>query len=237
MGSALNWGRIRNMMEAKGNIETFAVDLLGHALNHPKDPAAYKNAHAALSQNLIEELEKIQPTHVVAHSFGFRPALIIGQKRPELIPHLIVEDSSPELTENAYSFLMSVMNAPVPFRTREEARDYLDKKYGHQSALSRFFLSNIRSRPDGMADWRFDKRFLEALLNESLDRSLWPEWEKFPGKADLVYGANSEGLPPALVQKMRASRKNIRVVAVEGSGHWVHSDQAEAFVEALVSLL
>jgi pimeloyl-ACP methyl ester carboxylesterase len=237
MGSALNWGRIRSLIETYEDIESYALDLLGHALNHPKDAAAYNNANLTMSNDLIEQLDKIKPTHVVAHSFALRPTLLVGQKRPDLIPHLIVEDSAPELSASAHKFLMDVINAPVPFRTREEAKAYFESKYGIQSVLSRFFLSNIRSRPDGLADWRFDKRFLECLINEALKKDLWAEWKSFPNETSLIYGLKSEGMSKDLVLKMQSLRSSVKTLGIEGAGHWVHSDQAELFVKAIVSLL
>ncbi len=235
MGSALNWGRIRMLLEEKG-ATAFAVDMLGHALNHPKRPLS-GTAHEALTLNLIQQLEEIKPTHVVAHSFGLRPSLLMGQKRPDLIPHLIVEDASPMITPQAHSFLMSVLNAPVPFRTREDAKTYFDNTYGAQTALSRFFLSNIRSREDNLADWRFDKAFLEELLNEALARNLWKEWEQFPNQTDLIYGENSETMPPSIIDEMKAHRKNLSVHPIQNAGHWIHSDQPAAFVETIASIV
>jgi len=235
MGSALNWGRIRMMLEEKG-AKAFAVDMLGHALNHPKRPLS-GSAHEALTQDLISQLETIKPTHVVAHSFGFRPSLLMGFKRPELIPHLIVEDASPMITPQAHSYLMSVLNAPVPFRTREDAKAYFDNTYGAQTALSRFFLSNIRSREDGLADWRFDKSFLEELLNEALAQNLWKAWEDFPNKTDLIYGANSETMPPSIVDEMKSHRKELATYSIPNAGHWIHSDQPTAFVDTIASIV
>lgn len=235
MGSALNWGRIRMLLEAKG-AKAFAVDMLGHANRHPKRPFV-GTAHEALANDLIHQLEDIKPTHVVSHSFGFRPSLLMAQKRADLIPHLIVEDASPMITPQAHSYLMSILNAPVPFRTREDAKLYFDNTYGAQTALSRFFLSNIRSREDGLADWRFDKAFLEELLNEALAQNLWKEWEDFPNQTSLVFGTNSETMPPSIVNEMKSHRKELKTYPIEDAGHWIHSDQPEAFVETIASIV
>lgn len=235
MGSALNWGRIRNLLEAKG-INTFAIDLLGHALNHAQKPLNI-SAHEALTQDLIVQCAAFNPTHIVAHSFSLRPCLLMALKRPDLIPHLVVEDSSPELSPSAHSFLMSVINAPVPFRTRELARDYFDNRYGPQSALSRFFMSNIRSTSEGLADWRFDRSFLEMLLNEALAQNLWKEWSAFPNKVDLIYGVNSEALNSSTIDEMKKQQKDLGLYPIENAAHWVHSDQADAFANTVAKIV
>ncbi|MEZ4813669.1 MAG: alpha/beta hydrolase [Bdellovibrionota bacterium] len=238
MGSALNWGRVRGLLEEKvPGLKSFAIDLLGHALNHPKSVAAPGQAHAELCKDLKSQLSAIKPTHVVAHSFGLRPALDLADTNPELIPHLIVEDSSPELSPQAHAFLMSVINAPVPFRTREEAKIYFDNKYGAQSALSRFFFSNIRTQEDGLANWRFDKNFLEALLNEAIRRDLWDLWKTLPSKLSLIYGEQSDSFPAEVINKMKALRPDMKAYPIAKAGHWVHSDQPLDFVEVLSKII
>jgi esterase len=235
MGSALNWGSIRTFLEAQRNVKTFAVDLLGHALNHPKTEGP--SAHELMVQDLEKQIIPFAPTHVVAHSFGFRPALLLGIKNPALIPFLIVEDTHPELGQTAYDFLMGILNSPVPFRTREEARNYFDEKFGKQTSLSRFLLSNIRSTPDNQATWRFNKPFLAHLLTESLNNPLWREWQQFKGKSSLVYGEKSDAISPETIEKMKSLQPNLTVHKVDNSGHWIHADQPQAFVECLCSII
>lgn len=237
MGSALNWGRIRNGIESQNSsIKTFAIDLLGHALNHPQSEEAYTNAHLALVSDLNRQLSAIQPTHVLAHSFGFRPALILSQSNPELIPHLIVEDSSPELSSSAHAYLKDILNAPMPFRTREDAKQYFDSKFGTQSVLSRFLLSNIKSTADNQATWRFDRKFLEALLDESLKEPLWDLWRKYSGQSSIIYGTLQGGLDKSILKKMEAAKPGVTSYPIK-AGHWVHSDAPDEFIETVLMVL
>lgn len=235
MGSALNWGSTRNFLEAQMKAQTYAIDLLGHALNHAKQPTP--DAHQALVEDLEAQITSFSPTHVVAHSFGFRPALLLGIKNPKLIPHLFVEDSSPDLTKDAFDFLMGILNTKTPFNNRDEARAYFDQNFGIRTAVSRFLLSNIRSTPDGRADWRFDKAFLKQLLQEALKNDLWKEWKEYSGSAELIYGSRSDGISQATIDRMKTLRPKLPVHRIEDSGHWIHADQPHAFVDLLCSLM
>ncbi len=236
MGSALNWGRIRNLLEVlRPGTQTFAIDLLGHAARHPTgEQSRADSAHRVLTETLEEDISQFKPSHVVAHSFGLRPSLLLGQKNPKLIPHLIVEDSSPELNEAAFQYLMKILKAPTPFANRDLAKAYFESVFGVQTAISRFLLSNIRSREDSSSDWRFDCPFLERLLKEALENSLWEEWKNFPGKMDLIYGTKSELFK---LKEMTEARPELRIYPIEDAGHWVHSDQSEAFVQTLNEII
>jgi pimeloyl-ACP methyl ester carboxylesterase len=252
MGSALNWGPCKSLLEKKAqtanlDLNIFSFDLLGHA---NKSLSAHQSSaqdlHQVLSLSLLEDIERLIhdlekiPTIALGHSFGLRPLLLLSKEFPELFSHLIVEDASPELRLEGYSFLKKLLETtPAPFRTREDAKSYFETNYG-EGALSRFFLSNIRAAKEGIgADWRFDKGFLLGLLEEAKNTPLWEEWKSFKGESALIYGEKSESLNLEEIQKMTQLRspKALHSFAVPDSGHWVHSEKLEPFVDLVFDLL
>jgi pimeloyl-ACP methyl ester carboxylesterase len=246
MGSALNWSTVRSKVEALANesgipLKTHAVDLLGHSSRRSSKPlSSFTSAHAALYEELLQDIESMGPIVAVGHSFGLRPLLLISQKRPELIPFLIVEDASPELSLQSCSFLNKILKTtPTPFRTRESAREYFDTKYTKQ--LARFLLSNIRSLKDPeIHDWRFDRPFLEALLLEAESNPLWQEWHQYSGESFLITGEKSTLFAdPSVLQTMIEKRLPRRLphYEIKNSGHWIHSDQQDDFCRVLIQII
>lgn len=242
MGSAMNWSPCRTLLEKKLlerglSLKTHAIDLLGHAQNHAN--ANYTgSAHEAMTLDLEKQMSSQGSAIVVAHSFALRPALLLGKKNPELIPYLIVEDSSPQLSQVGYDFLTGVLAAPTPFSGRGEAKDYFDSKYGLQSPLSRFFLSNIRNGVGStQADWRFDKAFLLKLLSEALGHDLWDTWQSYAGKLHFIYGEKSPAINPELITKMTSLRQGLEVTCIEDAGHWIHAEKPEAFADCLIKII
>jgi pimeloyl-ACP methyl ester carboxylesterase len=246
MGSALNWSSVRYKIESlakQSNIElkTHAVDLLGHAARRSsRDLKSFQNAHAALSHELFLDIKDFAPTIAIGHSFGLRPLLLIAKDNPELIPTLIVEDASPELSSESRSFLQKILDeTPTPFRTRESAREYFEKNYENQ--VARFLLSNIRSfESPEVNDWRFDKTFLQSLLEEAGKNPLWEEWHNYSGKTYLVTGEKSVLFAdPEVLEKMIKKRAPHKLphFQIKDSGHWIHSDQQEEFCKVLFEIL
>jgi pimeloyl-ACP methyl ester carboxylesterase len=246
MGSALNWSSVRYKIENLANqsgfdLKTHAVDLLGHASKRSsRDLKTYKTAHEALAHELLLDIKNFAPIVAVGHSFGLRPLLLIAKNNPGLIPTLIVEDASPELSEESCFFLFNVLNkTPTPFRTRESAREYFNNRYN--PVLARFLLSNIRGfEENSVHDWRFDKTFLEMLLNEARNNPLWDEWQSYSGKTFLITGEKSALFnDPTVLEKMTQNRlpHALPHSQIKNSGHWIHSDQQEDFCKTLFEIL
>ena len=246
MGSALNWSTVRSKVETLAKesglqLKTHAVDLLGHSSRRSSKPlTSFSSAHEALCEELFEDIKGLGPVVAVGHSFGLRPLLLLAQKRPDLIPTLIVEDASPELSPQSCSLLLKILQTtPTPFRTRESAREYFDKHYPPQ--IARFLLSNIRSlqNPE-INDWRFDRPFLEALLQEAQPRPLWDQWQEYPGESFLITGEKSELFAhPSVLETMTEKRfpRKLLHYQIKDSGHWIHADKQEDFCQVLVKIL
>lgn len=246
MGSALNWSTVRSKVDSLAKesglqLKPYAVDLLGHSSRRSSKPlSSFSSAHEALCEELFEDIKGLGPVVAVGHSFGLRPLLLLAQKRPELIPTLIVEDASPELSPQSCSFLLKILETtPTPFRTRESAREYFDKNYPTQ--VARFLLSNIRSLQDPeINDWRFDRPFLEVLLGEAQTMPLWDQWQEYTGESFLITGEKSELFAhPSVLQKMTEKRLPRRLLhyQIKDSGHWIHADKQEDFCRVLVKIL
>ncbi len=241
----MNWGRIRTLVEKQltqlgAPIETYALDLLGHANRHSSQKE--ENAHLALINDLEKQIQEksIGPCIALGHSFGLRPLLLLGEKRPELFPYIIAEDTSPTISMTAYTRLKEILNnAPLPFTSRDEAKSFFDAKYGASSALSRFLHSNIKEKSFGQHSWRFDHVFLNQLLDEAVKNPLWNQWSNFKGSISIIYGDKSDLISPSLLAELQTKRPqdHSNVYKVSNAGHWIHADQPEAFVESVVNVI
>ena len=246
MGSALNWSIVRPKLETlakKSTIElrTHAVDLLGHASRRSsQDLKNFQSAHHALTHELFLDIKDYTPTIALGHSFGIRPLLLLAHQKPDLIPALIIEDASPELSPESCAFLQRIIGeTPTPFRTRESAREYFDNHYPPQ--VARFLLSNIRSfdNPE-INDWRFDREFLLTLLAEAQKMPLWEELRAYKGQCFILTGEKSPLFSDSQVlQKIIQTRlpQKIDHYEIKNSGHWIHADQKDEFCRVLIKII
>jgi len=251
LGASNNWLGVNSKLRASPD---FAVwDLICPDLRwHSGDPRRFESdvpaTTAAVAEDLAKTLAQVEAREllVLGHSFGLRPLLKIvahdmlpGKK----ILGLIAEDSSPVLSDHGSDQLELILGqTPVPFATREAARQYFDDTFGAASAMSRFLLSNVREDAErGGHTWRFSERILLELLRASRAESLEPEWLSYAGPVYMVVGDRSAHLPHARAehwQRVRTQRgQRAELAYVAGAGHWVHADQPESFAMTILNIL
>ncbi|HWG94345.1 MAG TPA: alpha/beta fold hydrolase, partial [Mycobacteriales bacterium] len=97
-----------------------------------------------------------------------------------------------------------------------------------------FLLQNLRTGPDGLR-WQAD---LDLLARELSTIAGWPDVDgTFDGRVLWLAGDRSPYVRPEHAEPMRALFPRTVLVTVKGAGHWVHSEQPEAFTSALRTFL
>ncbi len=241
LGSSLNWGPILTRLRSTPELSNWtftAVDLLGHA--YRQVPA--EKLDISMDEMADDLLAQFPPGPVVAlgHSFGLRPLLEITSRYPDRLTAIIAEDSGPEIKPSSFEFLRKVFDqTPVPFSSRETAKEFFEKTFGVGSALARFLLSNIQEKSPANHNWRFAHGPLRALLERVAHSNQWREWEAFEGPIYMIRGElsdfiSSEGAAECIA---RRKAKVTELYQINQSGHWVHSEQAGAFTECLIKVL
>jgi pimeloyl-ACP methyl ester carboxylesterase len=243
LGSALNWSPVvyklkRHPLWQNDQWEITVPELLGHGRRIEKGEVEQINLKS-VTEDLLSQIPP-GPFFALGHSFGLRPLLLITRMEPGRIQALIAEDSSPVISERGRADIDEILTRiPVPFASRDAAKDWLDRHYGPSSSMSRFLLSHIRETNPGQHSWRFNAPKLKALIDEAHNTSAWGEWAQYPGPLGMILGGQSSFVPSSRLQEcidVRAGKRT-EVVQIEQSGHWVHSDQPDLFVEALIKMV
>jgi esterase len=244
MGSALNWGPILTRLRARPELKDWqfqAIDLLGHGGR--RGPNAMPYTHLSLDAMTRDFALQVPegPFVGIGHSFGLRPLLKFSATFPDRVLGLVVEDSSPEITPESRDRLIRIVSSvPVPFGSKSEAYRSLADLHPTDPRLAAFLLSNLRLTPDGTGlDWRFDKQGLLDVLHEASQAPLWSEWAAYDGPIDIIHGEFSDFLTPERLSRALEKRgpKPIQTHQIARSGHWIHSEEPEAFTELLVQIL
>ena len=124
---------------------------------------------------------------------------------------------------------------PAPFATRDEALDWLRKRYPkfaegyYQSRLKHGFVEgddgSFVAKPVGHANM------------VSMDTDLWPYVEKIRVPTLLIKGGDSGMATPEKVERMRKMIPDFEVVTVRGATHMVPQDQPVEFDRAVRKFL
>jgi pimeloyl-ACP methyl ester carboxylesterase len=247
MGSALNWGPILTRLKALPEMAGWTYvtpDLLGHGGRRGPEALSYSQlTHEKLVEDLKLQLPSTGRFVALGHSFGLRPLLSLSVD-PVWGPRmkaLLVEDASPEITDDNASRLFGILaKVPTPFTSRNEAKAKIESLFPDDPRLAAFLFSNIRAQGTDRHDWRFDRPGLESLLKEAHRSPLWSEWSKYSsGPVYIFRGEHSDHLTRERLEKALEGRKGLEthLVQIARSGHWIHSDQPDAFTEELVKIL
>ena len=107
-----------------------------------------------------------------------------------------------------------------------------------------FLLQNLRRHHDARQDgpgWYWQPNL--EVIGDRLDVITgWPA-EQLAGRAAVrrpvlwVRGERSDYVAEEYVEAMAALFPRVRKVTVKGSGHWVHSEQPEAFASVMRAFL
>lgn len=255
LGAANNWLAVVAKLKTRPELAGWQIvcpDLRWHAGDEHRFDALGVDENppstAAVAKALAKDLQNVAAKEivVVGHSFGLRPLVkILAQN---LVPEksflaLVAEDSSPELSAHGTRLLEKILrDTPVPFASREEARQHFDDVFGASSAMSRFLQSNIREdAARGGQTWRFPNEVLLDLLRHATQESLAAEWVALDLPVFMVVGEKSEHLSPAQAQKWKSMRdaagKFTELKVIPEAGHWVHAEKTEDFVLALIDVV
>ena len=238
MGSGAVWRKIAPAFSKE--FQVLLLDQRGHGRSfHPPHGFAPEDYAADLEQ-ILDQLgwEEI---YLVGHSMGGRNALSFADRLPHRVKCLVIEDigpdSHPDAVEKIEFYLKSV---PTPFVDKRAAKVYFEEEFPKKigegemtKVLAQYFYTNIESKEDGRADWRFSPQAILASVREGRAYERWDQVRGLQVPTLVVRGSRSEELTAEVFQRMIDANSLIRGVQIEQAGHWVHFDQAGAFIEAL----
>ncbi len=251
MGYALNWRRVAKAFEDR--FQVLAFDSRGHGRSVHADlaqtPAAYT------PESLAEDLRKIlddlgwNKVHLVGHSMGGRVAYTFAAAHPERVRSLVIEDIGPNMSPlNSSTVTRILSEVPVPFPDKREAKRWFDEQFpisfkdlGNAQALGAWLYANITEEEQGglqkRAIWRFHADGVRAAVVAGHTVERWDTIRAVKAPTLLIRGEYSRDLPPAVFERMLKENPSFEGIEIKGAGHWVHSEQPEAFNQAVADFL
>ncbi|PID51077.1 MAG: alpha/beta hydrolase, partial [Propionibacteriales bacterium] len=157
---------------------------------------------------------------------------------PDLLDGLIVVDTSPLAlgmqisTQGRFPAIFAALRGlPLDKLTSRKHADDLLAEHVRSDVVRAFLLQNLRRSGD---TWRWQPN-LELLTNNLYDIGDWssPRGATWDGPTLLIAGADSDFVPVEALPVMRQLFPRTQLVTLTGAGHWVHSEQPEAFVKTV----
>jgi pimeloyl-ACP methyl ester carboxylesterase len=229
-GQGRNWTQIGKALADRHRVQL--VDLPHHGRSEWEDRFDYLR----VADQVAGLLRGDDPVALVGHSLGGKVAMVLALRHPELVERLVVVDVSPvgydHLSQfEAYVAAMRALDLDA-LQQRADAEAGLSDAVPDPTVRA-FLLQNLRRDGDG---WRWQMN-LDVLGSDLPVIGGWPEEQlggaTYDGPVLWVAGAESNYVRPDYAAAMDRWFPRNRLVTIKGTGHWVHSEQPEVFVEVL----
>jgi esterase len=242
MGAGKNWSRIVNAF--KDNYHILTYDQRGHGRSFQPKEGYHPRDYAEDLKNILDELQW-QRVHLVGHSMGGRNAIQFAALYPERLLSLTVEDIGVFNDPADQGKIRKLIDlVPTPFESRKAAREFFQKTFEglipdnpQAKTLANYFYMNMSERDNGTTSWRFSKQGILKSVEEGRKRDMDTEWMSIKQPILLMRGQNSTDLSQENFDKMQSLNPFCKGVLIENSGHWIHFEQPELFIQTLKQFL
>ena len=232
-GMSDNWNTL-----GKKFAENFEVHILD-LRNHGRSPHSNHFDFDVMCDDLRIYLEKNKLTdvNILGHSLGGKVAMNFAFIFPKKIHKLIVVDISPrKYNTDFHQNILSILYK-IDIESLESRKDVDDALSLHieQVSIRQFLAKNLYRNTDRKFSWRFN---LETLL-EKLSNIQNADF--IDGTCNVqtcfVRGGNSDYISDLDRTLIKSYFSNVKIVTVDGAGHWVHAESPEIFYKETMSFL
>lgn len=232
LGSSRNWASVgKKLAEFSSPI---ALDLP----NHGRSPTLESASVQTMADVVMDWMDSygMTRTALMGHSLGGKVAMRIACDVPERIEQLFVLDIAPRAYPPDTSTLDAMIGLDIEGASSRSDIDAELERAGMDAALRGFLLTNLARSDHGGFEWSVPLQTIRQHI---------PEWTQTPlGPDDLyeeptlfVAGGRSHYLARSDFEASRGTFPNSRFVVLPDSGHNVHIEGGEAFVDAVRSQL
>lgn len=206
------------------------VDLRNHGHSDWSDDFSYELMVTDVKE-LFDELE-LRDVILLGHSMGGKAAMIFAQKYPELLDKLIVVDIGIKSYPPHHQHILEALNALdlSKIDNRSQADEQLTK-YIDSVGVRQFLLKNIYWIEKGKMAWRMNipvlEREMDTILSEIEPRECFVH-------TLFIRGGLSEYILDEDIPAIENVFPDSEFVTIENAGHWVHAEQPDAFMDAVL---
>lgn len=243
-GSSDNWVNIGKRLAEKHTV--YMVD----QRNHGRSPFSNSHTFNDMRDDLAEFFEKhnIEYATLLGHSMGGKAAMWFAFDYPEKVEKLVIADIAPKdylsLKEDSQFYLhqnilLAMMEIDfTKIKSRNDVDDFLAQKIDDVN-IRQFLLKNVaKDKTSHLYKWRVNAGILYDHLDEIVSgvNKNWLE-ERIPitnYPVIFIRGMKSKYILPEDEPMIKAIYPDSRIIDIPDAGHWLHAEQPELFMKAVM---
>jgi pimeloyl-ACP methyl ester carboxylesterase len=233
-GSTTNWRSF-----AKRLAEYVPV-LVVDQRNHGQSPHADSHNYFDMAEDLLEFIDSHDLAQVIlcGHSMGGKAAMIFSLLYPDRVKRLTVLDIAPVTYQHSHApYLEKMIELDLDVLPSRSAADRALKDAIPEVSTRMFLLQNLVGS-QGAFRWRLN---LPILLRDMKKILSFPtsELDGLTNSGDtlFIYGEQSNYLKEMHHNQVLSYFASADFVAISGAGHWLHVEQPNAVLNALLNFL
>ncbi len=246
-GASDNWISIAKKLEEQFTV--YVPDLR----NHGHSPHTTTHTFQDMTNDLycFFDDHSITNATILGHSMGGKLAMMFAAEYPELVNCLIVADIAPKSYNSVNQTFKSVMQHElilelmdelnlVAVGSRKEIDQFLSEKLRDPS-LRQFLIKNIHRNKDGYFEWKINVPVLKYAFR-SITSEVDSEWfaDRQPilnYPVTFVRGMNSDYITDGDIPAIKKIYPDAKIIDISDAGHWLHAEQPEKFIDAILSAI
>jgi len=220
-------------------VPVYAIDLR----NHGSSPHAPEHNYDVMADDVEEFLDehKLDSATLIGHSMGAKVAMVAALRAPAKVANLIPVDNAPVdalLKSDFHKYIRGMRRILDANVSKQSEADEILKEYEEAVPIRQFLLTNLTKDPKTQKlICRVPLKTLSNALDNMGDFPIkYPERFRYKGRTLIVRGTKSHYVADDVLPLIGDFFPAFQLVDIE-SGHWVISEQPEAFRKAVVEFL
>jgi pimeloyl-ACP methyl ester carboxylesterase len=217
----------------------YALDLR----NHGDSPKSTRHDYNAMSEDVtcfIQDMDLKQPT-IIGHSMGAKTAMAVALSSPNFVSDIVAVDNAPvdaTLSRDFAEYVRAMKKIEDAQTIRQADADKILQEVEESLPIRQFLLGNLVREPgEKVQKFRIPLDILGRSLNNLGDFPFKdPNVVRFEKPALFVRGTQSKYVPDDVLPVIGRFFPRFRLSDVD-AGHWLISEQPEAFRKAVVEFL
>ena len=243
-GSSDNWVNIGKRLAEKHTV--YMLDQRNHGRSPFADSHTYDDLRTDLEKFFDEH--KIEKAILLGHSMGGKVAMWFAADFPEKVEKLIIADIAPKdyllLNDDSQYYLhQNILLAmqEIDFtliKSRNDVDDFMAEKLDNER-IRQFLLKNVaKDKKTKHYRWRVNAEVLYEHLDEIVSgvNQNWLDDRTPITSYPVIFirGLLSNYIMPEDESLIKEIYPDARIVDIPDAGHWLHAEQPEKFMEAVM---